>query len=123
MSIRISFSRPNQRYGLINALLMTACCALVTLTPAHAYTGPEVYQQQCLLCHGETGDGKGPLAGTFNPPPVSLRTPLEQAKLETVIVTRSDTIAGHGIAPLYTKKEVLDLIEYVMTLSATAAAP
>ena len=107
----------------MEALLIAACCAFAASPPAHAYPGPEVYQQQCLLCHGETGDGKGPMAGTFNPPPVSLRTPLEQAKLETVIVTRSDTIAGHGIAPLYTKKEVLDLIEYVMTLSATAAAP
>ncbi len=29
----------------------------------------QVYTDKCLPCHGEKGDGKGPMAITFSPPP------------------------------------------------------
>ncbi len=36
-----------------------------------AQDGKKVYDDKCLPCHGEKGDGKGPLAVTFTPPPGS----------------------------------------------------
>ena len=48
-------------------------CALV-FTPALAFAqdanaGKAVYERKCLLCHGETGDGKGPAAELLRPAP------------------------------------------------------
>ncbi len=36
---------------------------------AMAADGKQVYTDKCLACHGEKGDGKGPMAKVFNPPP------------------------------------------------------
>lgn len=31
--------------------------------------GRQVYNQVCVTCHGENGDGKGPAGAALNPPP------------------------------------------------------
>ncbi len=36
--------------------------------------GERVYRQRCLLCHGESGDGKGPMGVKLSPPPLDLRS-------------------------------------------------
>jgi mono/diheme cytochrome c family protein len=36
-----------------------------------AQDGGKIYTDKCLPCHGEKGDGKGPLAVTFDPKPGS----------------------------------------------------
>jgi len=40
-----------------------------------AQDGKKIYDDKCASCHGEKGDGKGPLAVTFSPPPGSLTDP------------------------------------------------
>ena len=34
-----------------------------------AAKGAEVYKLYCVTCHGELGDGQGPVGKTLNPPP------------------------------------------------------
>lgn len=34
-----------------------------------AQDGEKIYTVKCVACHGEKGDGKGPLAKTFDPKP------------------------------------------------------
>ncbi len=36
---------------------------------ALAADGKAVYTDKCAPCHGDKGDGKGPMAVTFSPPP------------------------------------------------------
>jgi mono/diheme cytochrome c family protein len=36
-------------------------------------TGERVYHQNCMVCHGDALDGKGPFAHGFNPLPLSFR--------------------------------------------------
>ena len=36
--------------------------------------GRQVYNQVCVTCHGEKGDGKGPAGAALNPPPRDFRT-------------------------------------------------
>ena len=40
-------------------------------TTANIQAGERLYggNTSCAMCHGKQGDGKGPLAGQFNPPP------------------------------------------------------
>jgi mono/diheme cytochrome c family protein len=33
--------------------------------------GKKLYTDKCLPCHGEKGDGKGPMGVLYNPPPAS----------------------------------------------------
>lgn len=33
--------------------------------------GAELFSQNCAVCHGENGDGKGPAAATLQPPPAN----------------------------------------------------
>lgn len=35
--------------------------------------GERVYQQNCISCHGEAGDGKSPVGSLLSPPPADLR--------------------------------------------------
>jgi mono/diheme cytochrome c family protein len=37
--------------------------------------GKKIYDDKCAGCHGEKGDGKGPLSATFSPPPGPLTDP------------------------------------------------
>ena len=37
-----------------------------------ASAGAPIYKQQCVACHGESGQGNGPMAQTLNPRPADL---------------------------------------------------
>lgn len=40
-----------------------------------AQDGGKIYTDKCLPCHGEKGDGKGPMAKTFDPKPGNFKDP------------------------------------------------
>jgi mono/diheme cytochrome c family protein len=50
---------------LIGRVVM-AQMGVATAEPAK---GKQVYSLYCMTCHGNAGDGRGPLAPTLNPPP------------------------------------------------------
>lgn len=67
-------------------LVLAACDAQGSTTPGQALVlggvevsasvlvrGEAVYRQRCLLCHGELGDGQGPVGRKLTPPPRDLR--------------------------------------------------
>ena len=37
--------------------------------------GKKVYREKCQMCHGENGDGNGPMASVFSTPPANLTKP------------------------------------------------
>ena len=62
------------------ALAIAIACVLATLatlafgaqpppSPELLETGKQVYTINCAACHGEKGDGKGPVAFSIKPPP------------------------------------------------------
>ena len=51
--------------------------------PPPAYEGRRLYVSHCLLCHGQTGQGDGPLAKAMQ---------ISPANLTTTVRSRSDTI-------------------------------
>jgi DMSO reductase family type II enzyme heme b subunit len=54
--------------GLAVALLLVGA-ATAWAQAGDATNGKLVYERKCLLCHGEKGDGKGPVASEINPAP------------------------------------------------------
>jgi putative copper export protein/mono/diheme cytochrome c family protein len=45
----------------------------VTATPESRAIGEQIYQRQCVVCHGVTGAGNGPAAAALRPRPADLR--------------------------------------------------
>jgi high-affinity iron transporter len=47
-------------------------------TPELLSQGKKLYEQNCALCHGANGDGKGPAGVALKPPPRTFNIPLDQ---------------------------------------------
>jgi high-affinity iron transporter len=47
-------------------------------TPELLNQGKKLYGQNCAVCHGATGDGKGPAGVALKPPPRTFNVPLDQ---------------------------------------------
>ncbi len=60
--------------------------------------GKTIFITKCSLCHGPTGDGKGPNSATLNPPPANFNNPKmwkgDMAKQIQNVVTN-----GKGMMP------------------------
>lgn len=85
--------------------------------------GRQLYQQNCVACHGKSGRGEGPAAASMDPPP---------ANLAAVVQTRMATdgylywAIAEGGAPLGTpmpaykdilaEEQIWQLIQYLRTL-------
>lgn len=55
--------------------LFLAAGLLVTPIGSWAQDGKAIFSTKCEACHGEKGDGKGPLAKTFDPKPGNFSDP------------------------------------------------
>jgi mono/diheme cytochrome c family protein len=91
-----------------------------------AAVGAHLYMKFCASCHGEAGDGKGPVAPHMSKPPTDLRTlserygsPLVHGELAETIDGRKD-VAGHGIKNMPVWGERLD--EYIPQMPGAEAA-
>lgn len=91
-------------------------------------TGRQVYNQVCVTCHGEKGDGKGPAGATLNPPPRDFTT--GDFKFggadEDIFAVITDGAAAKGGSPnmapwgmVYSEKERWSLVKYIRTLKAS----
>jgi mono/diheme cytochrome c family protein len=47
-------------------------------TPELLAQGKKLYEQNCVMCHGPKGDGKGVLGAALKPPPTDFTLPLPQ---------------------------------------------
>jgi mono/diheme cytochrome c family protein len=56
-------------YGLAALMICGAAAVLAQTAKGDPARGKELYQLYCVSCHGENGDGKGPVGVTLQPPP------------------------------------------------------
>lgn len=80
MPIPIRFPAPAPPFAGRLGVLLLAALGLLSLTlpiacrdPRPSPAGKDLYLQHCGACHGESGDGSGPLASSLKRPPADLR--------------------------------------------------
>ncbi len=64
--------------------------------------GGVYYQYYCLFCHGANGDGRGPVAESYLPPPPDLRTPKVQSLSDADLLRAMLLGPGHEPVLAYT---------------------
>ena len=100
-----------------------------TRTSASINRGKIVYETYCLVCHGETGRGDGPISADAGGPFAGVRSLVtdtvgrrSDGYLYGVIVNAQ--LMGRGLMPRYGDKirgtDQWDLVNYVRTLQALA---
>ncbi len=88
--------------------------------PTAERTGKEVYERQCLACHGTEGKGDGPAAAAFNPrlPDLTdaerMNSVTDEALLELI---RDGIGAMPGFGRLLESEELIAVRDYVRSLS------
>ncbi len=77
--------RSSRRFLLIAVLLFSSCTAIRELaekpfpkTPELLAQGKKLYENNCIQCHGQNGDGKGWKAGELKKKPRDFTLPLDQ---------------------------------------------
>ncbi len=97
----------------------------VSDTPENRARGGVYYQYYCLFCHGAKGDGNGPVAESYLPPPPDLRTPKVQALSDGELLRAMILGPGHEPVLAYTVLPAHRwyLVTYVRSLAPPPPAP
>lgn len=99
----------------------------VPSTPKSIADGGSLYSRSCASCHGKAGTGDGPAAKTLNPKPSNLVDAewvhgTSDGEIFAVVRNGIPKSAMKGFASKLTEHEIWDVINYVRSLSTTAAA-
>jgi high-affinity iron transporter len=82
--------------------------------------GREVFKQNCVSCHGEKGDGKGPAAAALEPKPTNFLDPQRMAELSPFQAFNTIRVGLPGTAmvsfPAFTDKDVWAMAFYIVSL-------
>ncbi len=81
-----------QAAGLNNPLLGRGAA-----TPTQTAWGRTYYQYYCAFCHGERGEGNGPVGESYVPRPADLRSPRIKAMSDGRLLRAMLTGAGHQV--------------------------
>jgi mono/diheme cytochrome c family protein len=107
------FQISNPAARAVVAITLLTC----SIGTAIAASGKEIYQQQCIACHGAKGLGDGPHAKSLTSPPASFLDKAIRLSAERAVMTGVNNVPGHGVGQLLTPREIESLIEYVDGLS------
>jgi len=97
--------------------------SIAPIDSQQAASGQVLYQQNCLVCHGETGYGNGPAAANLKTKPYDLTVHAFQHDESYFIAVMTD---GRGEMPAFkgklTTQEMLNLVQYMRQLARDAQA-
>jgi cytochrome c oxidase cbb3-type subunit III len=90
--------------------------------------GEMVYKNNCILCHGVQGDGKGRAAPLFHPPPADLTHSNKDDEYKNAIIHLGGAAMGRssGMPPWegrLTEIEIHDLVIYLRTIVMSRTKP
>jgi mono/diheme cytochrome c family protein len=113
----------SKRVLVCMAVVLSALALVVWTSPlsaADADAGGAIFKKRCVVCHGATGAGEGPMGKMLRPPPPDLsdanRMSHESDEHLTKIITE-----GKNKMPAYGDKlsasEIQDVLAYIRTLA------
>lgn len=85
------------------------------------------YAQNCVLCHGPNGDGRGPASSSLRPRPMNFSDPELMSKVKDGELFFAISSGSHGTAmppfgKLLEEKDVWHLVAYLRTFSQKSDA-
>lgn len=94
-------------------------------TPENLRRGRIYYSYYCLMCHGENGDGNGPVGQSYVPKPMDLTSPEAQKLSDSRLY--ASMLSGIGHDPVM-KETVLpkhrwSIVLYLRTLPRSSSVP
>jgi mono/diheme cytochrome c family protein len=123
--------------GALLFMTAAAACGLLpqasAVDPQSVARGRPLYLNNCAPCHGAGGEGDGPLAREYDPPPTNLVAPgarVSQRELDVVIgmphyssrLIEERVTTGNREMPAWdeilTEQEIGDVVAYVRHLIA-----
>jgi mono/diheme cytochrome c family protein len=105
-------------FMLISALTSVALAQVIR---GDAKTGQDVYEQECLRCHGAKLDGNGPDSQDLIVRPANLRSQTTRSKTDwELLVAISNGVLFspmHGFRGKLTDQQMLDVLSYIRSVS------
>ncbi len=101
---------------------------VMTPNPKLLARGEALFKQNCVSCHGETGHGDGPAAGTLNPKPRNFTQPNNWTRgyrITDIFTTITSGVKGTGMAAFdfIVPADRMALVHYVRSLGAFDHGP
>jgi high-affinity iron transporter len=98
-------------------------------TPEAVARGEAVFKAQCIACHGEKADGKGPAAVAFTPGPRDFTDPAakwtvgrEPAQIHETVANGIAGTGMAGFAAALSSEDLWDVTHYIGSLPGVAGA-
>ena len=85
--------------------------------------GETLFKINCVMCHGETGEGNGPVSGLIANKPANLTSIITQSKTDGILFTTITNGVEGKMPPMVenlTVRDRWDVINYIRTLEAAA---
>jgi len=97
-----------------------AIFATNSMAAGDAAKGEKIFKANCVVCHGDKGDGKGPAAAGMTPPPRNFTSPtdmkgIDDARLHKSIVEGRPGTPMVGFGKTLKPADIDDVIAYVKT--------
>lgn len=107
--------------GFMSFVLLSSLAVGQEILRGDPKNGRTIYQQHCLSCHGEKGDGNGPDLQFLTVPPANFHSLQSRSKtdweLMTVITFGVVFSPMHGWADRLTEQERWDVLGYIRQLA------
>ncbi|MBI5756291.1 MAG: c-type cytochrome [Nitrospirae bacterium] len=76
--------------------------------------GERIFRKNCVVCHGQRGDGKGPASTLLNPRPKDFRrSTIDRGQMAEVIRSGIRGTSMVGFGKTLVDKDIQDVVEYV----------
>jgi cytochrome c553 len=120
-----------------DSLSLAMADSLMRIDPWIRYTyaerqGKQLFEQYCIVCHGQNGEGDGFNAYNLNPRPHSLSDSTYMRALSSETLTETISFGGKGVnksvlMPPYLntlgKTQISNVVVYIETFTQTKSGP